>query len=928
MGLFGNSIWYEWDAVFRFYPLDALLNSISAITTIGGEFAVQNAGVPGAVPVYGLQYLAGFLGISIVQANRLVYVVPWLCRGVGMYFLLSQIETSESRAATLGKFMGALLYQFAPLGEPFSSNISSVTAGSAPVMLGLFIRGTKSSRWILYAMGYSLFFALAISTGYSIVFIPVVTIAYSVVTFPKSGAFARKTVYLITCFLFCGISAAYFFVPYFYSVLSNATVFGNISGSFNSPATISNAAMQSIVNIASKNAIQYNAVGLLEGVWGWGPAYLQPWVYVSLAATSVIAYSAIITRRERASLFFVVLGLLHVLFLTTLTYPLLSNVFLFGFHYFNTYFINPVYLLYGLWLAVAALFGLAAEKLLQRFSGRKQQALAVALIVLVLLDSYPVLDGAMINSDVSPTTGFPLPADYLKIHDELSSAPPGERLLELPAINLQYNCSGQSTGGFTWADGPGCFTLWGSRLVPPNVEVAEYSNDYEAIGYGAIYQYIADGNVNSPEAISLLQKLNIHYILVHKDLLDAPSWLNNASASMLSGDNFRLIVSNEYFDIFQTSWNTMGLYATQLTSLAPNIVGYWKLNEGAGTIARDSSPNNNSAKVIGSPDWLAGSSCPSMSCMNFDGASNYLLVPDSSSLRLSTGFTLGLWVKLNSCNQNAISYMMGKGSSGSNNWSFILSQHDCVPEVVYFDGSGNQGLSASVALSVGQWHFLEATWDGGLLQIFEDGGLVGLTAAPKPPVTSSDSMAIGARDDASDYCSCSIGEPFVLNVALTPNELTNLYQESSSGSDLKSSLAVFYRSASPALNESQGLTLEPSTMSQWHGRFDFAGPTTVVLTQLFSDQWKASLDGRTIPSADHILVDGYANGWVLNATDNGELTIEDMAQPYFNLGLAISGAFWSLCIAVAAAYFLLPFVERRLGREHHTDSTIDRNHSS
>jgi hypothetical protein len=45
---------------------------------------------------------------------------------------------------------------------------------------------------------------------------------------------------------------------------------------------------------------------------------------------------------------------------------------------------------------------------------------------------------------------------------------------------------------------------------------------------------------------------------------------------------------------------------SELTGTEVGLVGYWKLNEGSGTIAYDSSGNNNNGRLHGNPLWFTG----------------------------------------------------------------------------------------------------------------------------------------------------------------------------------------------------------------------------------------------------------------------------------------------------------------------------------
>lgn len=80
-------------------------------------------------------------------------------------------------------------------------------------------------------------------------------------------------------------------------------------------------------------------------------------------------------------------------------------------------------------------------------------------------------------------------------------------------------------------------------------------------------------------------------------------------------------------------------------SLSQGIRGYWKLDDGTGTNATDSSGNGNTLAMTGSPSWATGQIGPS--ALDFSGTGQYLSVADpvSGVLDFAAGasFTLTGW---------------------------------------------------------------------------------------------------------------------------------------------------------------------------------------------------------------------------------------------------------------------------------------------
>jgi hypothetical protein len=56
------------------------------------------------------------------------------------------------------------------------------------------------------------------------------------------------------------------------------------------------------------------------------------------------------------------------------------------------------------------------------------------------------------------------------------------------------------------------------------------------------------------------------------------------------------------------------------------LVGYWKFDEGSGTVAYDSSGNNKTGTIVNAPTWVAGKLG---SALDFNGIDSYVKIPDN-----------------------------------------------------------------------------------------------------------------------------------------------------------------------------------------------------------------------------------------------------------------------------------------------------------
>jgi len=84
----------------------------------------------------------------------------------------------------------------------------------------------------------------------------------------------------------------------------------------------------------------------------------------------------------------------------------------------------------------------------------------------------------------------------------------------------------------------------------------------------------------------------------------------------------------------------LSMIPTRSASAAdPNLLGWWKLDEGSGTTAYDSSGNGNDGTLNGDPQWVAGKYG---GALDFDG-DDYVQLPDMGN---HEAVTIELWWKL------------------------------------------------------------------------------------------------------------------------------------------------------------------------------------------------------------------------------------------------------------------------------------------
>jgi len=195
--------------------------------------------------------------------------------------------------------------------------------------------------------------------------------------------------------------------------------------------------------------------------------------------------------------------------------------------------------------------------------------------------------------------------------------------------------------------------------------------------------------------------------------------------------------------------------------------GYWKFDEGSGTIAYDSTiyKNNGTLTCVGTgcspPTWQSPANCISGSCLSFNGSSNYVSIPDSVDISPINAVTIETWVKAPDTQARGL---VDKDR---------VSSYD-----LHINGKFRFMINNSVLDSVtapnNSWQYVVATYDGSNMKIYINGilestktqtGTIGDTTGP---------LYIGRLTDGY-YFNGLIDEVRIYNRALSPAEIQQHY---------------------------------------------------------------------------------------------------------------------------------------------------------
>src|SRR5258705_161725 len=197
----------------------------------------------------------------------------------------------------------------------------------------------------------------------------------------------------------------------------------------------------------------------------------------------------------------------------------------------------------------------------------------------------------------------------------------------------------------------------------------------------------------------------------------------------------------------------------------PGLVAAYAFNEGSGTTVADVSGNNNNG-TISAATWTTAGKFGS--ALVFNGTSAQVTVPNATSLQLTTGMTLEVWVFPTGSlagwravlDKNVDGYYLMASSDPNNR-----------PAVGGTWTGGNQNRAAPTALGLNVWTHLAATFDGATVRLYVNGVQVASQAQTAPLATTTGTLQIGGDSYPNEFFAGRIDEVRIYNRALTQAEI-------------------------------------------------------------------------------------------------------------------------------------------------------------
>jgi hypothetical protein len=204
---------------------------------------------------------------------------------------------------------------------------------------------------------------------------------------------------------------------------------------------------------------------------------------------------------------------------------------------------------------------------------------------------------------------------------------------------------------------------------------------------------------------------------------------------------------------------------------APGLVAHYRLDDGAGTIARDAT-GLYSGTLVNGATWVAGRHAGGV---GLDGTDDYVVLPNINAS--GAGFTISTWVRSSAfpatVDQRFVSKATGTAEQ-AHDWMLGLTGNR-LRFRLKANGVTTTLIASSGDLPLNTWYHATATYDGTRMRLYLNGVEVGFVAKTGTVAMSATvPLNLGRNPDGSNYMHGALDDVRIYNRALTPMEITSL----------------------------------------------------------------------------------------------------------------------------------------------------------
>ena len=205
------------------------------------------------------------------------------------------------------------------------------------------------------------------------------------------------------------------------------------------------------------------------------------------------------------------------------------------------------------------------------------------------------------------------------------------------------------------------------------------------------------------------------------------------------------------------------------------LIAWWKLDNGSGNIAVDSSGNGHNGTLMGDTSWVDGIDGGALA---FDGDGDYVDIGKDQSFDITNQITVSAWIKVGAFDRDWQT-IVAKGDRAwrlQRNWGESTLEFACSGLVV--PGTDWGQIYGNTDVNDGHWHHAAGVYDEEKIYLYIDGNLDASAEAPGTIRVNDEPVYIGEDSQMPNrFWNGLIDDVRIYSYALSAEEISEIAQK-------------------------------------------------------------------------------------------------------------------------------------------------------
>ncbi len=204
------------------------------------------------------------------------------------------------------------------------------------------------------------------------------------------------------------------------------------------------------------------------------------------------------------------------------------------------------------------------------------------------------------------------------------------------------------------------------------------------------------------------------------------------------------------------------------------LVAWWKLDDGSGDIAADSSGNGHNGTLAGDTSWVDGIDGGALA---FDGDGDYVDIGKDPSFDIKNQITVSAWIKVNAFDRNWQAIV----AKGDRAWRLQRNAGESTLEFacsgLVVPGTDWGQIYGNADVNDGHWHHIAGVYDEEKIYLYIDGNLDASAEAPGNIRVNDEPVYIGENSQTPNrFWNGLIDDVRIYSYALSAEEISKIAQ--------------------------------------------------------------------------------------------------------------------------------------------------------